>query len=79
MKSAEHDPNSIYIAHTHDAKKKKAMPAVKIGKHDSHHKEGEEHEERQKVYKPGPFALFYKLNEGSLKKDDTVWYYKEFK
>ena len=36
-------------------------------------------EEKKKNYKPGPFALFYELNEGQLDKDAVVWYYKEHK
>lgn len=78
LKPAEHDPNSIYIAANHEQKKKKAGPVVKIGKQESH-EHNKEHEERQKVYRPGPFALFYEMNEGSLNKDDQVWYYKDNK
>ena len=36
-------------------------------------------EEKKKNYKPGPFALFYELNEGALDKGAEVWYYKEGK
>jgi hypothetical protein len=52
---------------------------MKLGKQGSHHSQTDEHDEKHKIYKPGPFAQFYELNEGSLKKDDEVWYYKEFK
>jgi len=36
-------------------------------------------EEKKKNYKPGPFALFYEINEGTLDKDVEVWFYKEHK
>ena len=36
-------------------------------------------EEKKKNYKPGPFANFYEINEGTLDKDAEVWYYKEHK
>ena len=36
-------------------------------------------EEKEKVYRPGPFALFYEMNEGELDKEKEVWYYKEKK
>lgn len=29
------------------------------------------------MYKPGPFARFYKINEGKENKEDEVWYYKD--
>ena len=35
-----------------------------------------EQEEKKKNYRPGPFARFYELNEGSLDKEKPVWYYK---
>lgn len=58
------------------------MHPVKGGEHaqkayDNQNEEG--HEERQRVYRPGPFALFYKLNEGKEDKDAEVWYYKHHK
>jgi hypothetical protein len=77
-KPAEHDPNSVYIA-THEPRKKKPQPAAKAAKPEAPHGPGEEPKERQRVYKAGPFALFYQLNEGGLNKDDEVWYYKDFK
>lgn len=81
-KPAQHDPNSIYITVNHEVKKKKSNNVgVKLGKTQHYHsnQHQESHEERQKVYKPGPFALFYELNEGKLDKDEAVWYYKEHK
>ena len=76
IKPAELDPNSIYIVPNTEIKKKKpSQTHVKLGKHDSQ----EDHEERQKVYRPGPFAQFYELNEKKLEKDEPVWYYKEHK
>ena len=41
--------------------------------------EEKKEEERKKNYKPGPFAKFYQLNEGTLDKEKEIWYYKEHK
>ena len=42
--------------------------------------EKKETEEKHKAnYRPGPFALFYQLNEGQLDKSANVWYYKQNK
>lgn len=65
------------------------VPAIKVGRKEPQKQENEsknstvpkeepqqQPEERQKVYRPGPFAQFYELNEGKLVKEEPVWYYK---
>lgn len=74
-----HDPNDFYIEPKPEAKKKaegKQKQILLIGKPEDRKELGEE---KKKNYKPGPFALFYELNEGTLDKDAEVWYYKEGK
>lgn len=78
-----HDPNDFYIEPKHDNKKKastegKQKQVLLIGKAEEK-KEIHLGEEKKKNYKPGPFALFYEINEGALDKDAEVWYYKEHK
>lgn len=69
LKPSEVDVNSIYIAPT--AKKTLGVKKTET--------QGDDQEEKQKVYRPGPFALFYELNENKLEKDVEAWYYKEAK
>ena len=65
------DINTIYIS---PLIKKGLNPKIKTEVQST-----EEQEEKQRVYRPGPFAKFYELNEGTLNKDEEVWYYKEAK
>jgi len=78
-----YDPNDFYIEPKPEGKKKnptesKQKQILLIGKPEEQ-KESQVSEEKKKNYKPGPFALFYELNEGTLNKDAEVWYYKEGK
>ena len=57
-----HDVNELYIDPKEPKKKTSEQKQVIItGK-------GEKEEEKKKVYKPGPFAKFYQLNNGALDK-----------
>lgn len=77
-----YDPNDFYVEPRNEPKKKTSATEAKqkqvllIGKSEE---KKEVEEERKKNYKPGPFALFYELNEGKLEKDVEAWYYKEHK
>lgn len=76
-----YDPNDFYIEPKPDSKKKNSIETKQvllIGKPEDR-KDLPVSEEKKKNYKPGPFALFYELNEGTLDKDTEVWYYKEGK
>jgi len=71
-----YEPNDIYIE-PKELKKKNTenKQFIMIGKNE----EKKEQEVKVKNYKPGPFALFYQMNEGHLDKEKEVWYYKEHK
>lgn len=72
------DPNDLYIQPQPDKKKKskeESKQILLIGKPE----QKKDNEEKKKNYKPGPFALFYELNEGTLNKDELVWFYKQHK
>lgn len=76
-----YDPNDFYIEPKNEIKKKTSTETrhkqvLLIGKAEE---KKEEIEEKKKNYKPGPFALFYELNEGVLDKEAESWYYKEHK
>lgn len=73
---ADFDSNLVLI--TKNSKKEKHGKDHPFRKESKGTEEKAKHhdEERKKVYTKGYFAKFYEFSEGTLDKEDKVWYYK---